>query len=49
MKQSVLDEIYQQLLRCSNDLGLAEIDLNISVIPNRVFRFDTGNASSAKL
>ena len=49
MKQSVLDEIYQQLLRRSNDLGLAEIDLNISVIPNRVFRFDTGNASSAKL
>lgn len=48
MKQSVLDEIYRQLLRRSNDLGLAEIDLNISVIPNRVFRFDTGHASSAK-
>ena len=30
MKQSVLDEIYQQLLRRSNDLGLAEIDLSIS-------------------
>ena len=48
MEQSVLDEIYLQFLKRSKDLGLDDIDLNISVIPNRVFRFDTGHASSAK-
>ena len=48
MEQSVLDEIYLQFLKRSKDLGLDDIDLNISVIPNKVFRYDVGDRSSAK-
>ena len=48
MERSVLDEIYRQLLTRSKDLGLDDIDLNISVIPNRVFRYDIDDGSSAK-
>ena len=48
MEQSVLDEIYLQLLKRCKDLGLDDIDLNISVIPNRVFRYDIDDRSSAK-
>ena len=36
-KRQVLDEIYLQFLKRSKDLGLDDIDLNISVIPNRFF------------
>ena len=48
MERSVLDEIYLQLLTRCKDLGLDDIDLNISVIPNRVFRYDIDDRSSAK-
>ena len=48
MERSVLDEIYRQLLTRCKDLGLDDIDLNISVIPNRVFRYDIDDRSSAK-
>ena len=40
LNQSLMDDFYQRMLKRANDFGLADLDVNISVIPNRVYKFD---------
>ena len=34
------DDVNQQMLKRAKDFGLDDLDVNISVIPNRVYKFD---------
>ena len=40
LTQSVLDDVYRRMAEKAVTLGLEDIDVRISVIPNRVYRFD---------
>jgi len=33
-------DVNQQMLKRAKDFGLDDLDVNISVIPNRVYKFD---------
>ena len=35
-----MNEVNQQMLKRAKGFGLADLDVNISVIPNRVYKFD---------
>ena len=39
LDQSVLDDFHQQILKRAKDFGLDNLDVNVSVIPNRVYKF----------
>ena len=38
--QSFMNKVNQQMLKRAKDFGLEELDVNISVIPNRMYKFD---------
>ena len=38
-KPTVLDDFHQQVLKRAKDFGLDNLDVNVSVIPNRVYKF----------
>ena len=38
--QSFMNKVNQQMLKRAKDFGLDGLDVNISVIPNRVYMFD---------
>ena len=40
LDQSFMNEVNQQMLKRAKGFGLADLDVNISVIPNRVYKFD---------
>ena len=40
LDQSFIDDVNQQMLKLAKDFGLDYLDVNISVIPNRVYKFD---------
>ena len=40
LNQSLMDDFYQKMQRRAKDFGLNDLDVNISVIPNRVYKFD---------
>ena len=40
LTQAVLEDVYERMSVKAVDLGLEDIDVRISVIPNRVYRFD---------
>ena len=40
LDQSYMDDVNQQMLKRAKDFGLDDLDVNISVIPNRVYKFD---------
>ena len=40
LDQSFMNEVNQQMLKRAKGFGLADLDVNISVIPNRVYMFD---------
>ena len=39
LDQSILDDFHQQILKRAKDFGLDDLDANVSVIPNRVYKF----------
>ena len=39
LDQSILDDFHQQILKRAKDFGLDNLDVNVSVIPNRVYKF----------
>ena len=41
LNQSLMDDLYQKMQRRAKDLGLKGLDVNISVIPNRIYKFDS--------
>ena len=41
LNQSLMDDFYQKMQRRAKDFGLNDLDVNISVIPNRVYKFDS--------
>lgn len=45
MTNEVMDDIYGHMLDRSKDYGLRDVNLNLSVIPNRSFRFQSGVSS----
>ena len=40
LDQSFMNEVNQQILKRAKGFGLADLDVNISVIRNRVYKFD---------
>ena len=38
--QSFMNEVNQGMLKRAKGFGLDDLDVNISVIPNRVYKFD---------
>ena len=40
LNQSVMNSLNQQMLNRAKEFGLEDLDMNISVIPNRVYKFD---------
>ena len=40
LDQSFMNDVNQQMLKLAKDFGLDDLDVNISVIPNRVYKFD---------
>ena len=40
LDQSFMNDVNQQMLKRAKDFGLDDLDVNISVIPNRVYKFD---------
>ena len=40
LDQSFMNKVNQQMLKLAKDFGLDDLDFNISVIPNRVYKFD---------
>ena len=40
LDQSFMNEVNQQMLKRAKGFGLADLDVNISVIRNRVYKFD---------
>ena len=40
LDQSFMNEVNQQMLKRAKGFGLADLDINISVIRNRVYKFD---------
>ena len=40
LDQSFMNEDNQGILKRAKDFGLDDLDVNISVIPNRVYKFD---------
>ena len=38
--QSFMNKVNQKMLKRAKDFGLDDLDVNISVIPNRVYKFD---------
>ena len=40
LDQSFMNEDHQGILKRAKDFGLDDLDVNISVIPNRVYKFD---------
>ena len=40
LDQSFMNKVNQQMLKRAKGFGLADLDVNISVIPNRVYKFD---------
>jgi len=38
--QSFMNKVNQQMLKRAKDFGLDDLDVNISVIPNREYMFD---------
>ncbi len=40
LDQSFMNKVNQQMLKRAKDFGLDDLDVNISVIPNRVYKFD---------
>ena len=40
LDQSFMNKVNQQMLKRAKDFGLDDLDVNISVIPNRVYMFD---------
>ena len=41
LTSAVLDDVFKRFKSRAVDFGLDDIDVNISVIPNRVFRYQT--------
>ena len=39
--QSLMDNFYQKMQRRANDFGLKSLDVNVSVIPNRYYKFNS--------
>ena len=39
VEQPFMNEVNQQMLKRAKDFGLADLDVNISLIPNRVYKF----------
>ena len=35
-----MDDFYQKMQRRAKDFGLKGLDMNVTVIPNRVYKFD---------
>ena len=40
LDQSFMNQVNQQMLKRAKGFGLDDLDLNISVIPNHVYKFD---------
>ena len=40
LDQSFMNEVNQQMLKRAKGFGLADLDINISVIRNHVYKFD---------
>ena len=40
LDQSFMNKVNQQILKRAKDFGLDDLDVNISVIPNSVYKFD---------
>ena len=40
LNQSVMNSLNQQMLNRAKEFGVDDLDMNISVIPNRVYKFD---------
>ena len=40
LDQSFMNDVNQQMLKRVKDFGVDDLDVNISVIPNRVYMFD---------
>ena len=40
LDQSFMNQVNQQMLKRAKGFGLADLDVNISVIRNRVYKFD---------
>ena len=38
--KSFMNKVNQQMLKRAKDFGLEELDVNISVMPNRMYKFD---------
>ena len=41
LNQSLMDDFYQKMQRRAKDFGLKDLDVNVSVIPNRVYKFNS--------
>ena len=41
LDQALIDFVYQSMLKRAKSFGLDDLDVNISVIPNRVYKFDS--------
>ena len=40
LNQSVMNSLNRQMLNRAKEFGVDDLDMNISVIPNRVYKFD---------
>ena len=40
LNQSLMNALNQRMLERAKEFGLDDLDMNISVIPNRVYKFD---------
>ena len=49
LDQSFMNDVNQQMLKRAKDFGLDDLDVNISVIPNRVYKFDNQSMINATL
>ena len=45
LDQSFMEDVNQQILKRAKDFSLDDLDVNISVIPNRVYKFDNQSLS----
>ena len=41
LNQSLMDDFYQKMQRRAKDFGLKDLDVNVRVIPNRVYKFNS--------
>ena len=41
LNQSLMDDFYQKMQSWAKDFDLKDLDVNVSVIPNRVYKFDS--------